>query len=91
MLTLFCAAAAVIFFLLLCVLFIIFPYDYSWRFRRSDTKKIEMIPGPKTVPFFGNILQLNVPAERKYELWVLSLCTQEDTKLAHKYTVLLLL
>jgi hypothetical protein len=63
MLTLLCAVAALIIFIL-CILFIVFPYDYSWKFRRSDTKKIEMIPGPKTLPFFGNILQFNVPAER---------------------------
>jgi hypothetical protein len=73
MLTLFCAVAALIIFLLLCILSIVFPYDYSWKLRRSDTKKIEMIPGPKTMPFFGNILMFNVPPDRTYKLGVLSL------------------
>jgi hypothetical protein len=68
MLTLICAAAVVAIILLLGILVIVFPYDYSWLLRISDTKKIERIPGPKTVPFFGNILMFNVPPERKYQL-----------------------
>ena len=69
MLTLVCAAAVVGVTLLLGILVIIFPYDYSWLLRISDMKKIERIPGPKTVPFFGNILMFNVPPERKCQ-WV---------------------
>jgi hypothetical protein len=68
MLALVCAAAVGAVTLLLGILIIIFPYDYSWLLRISDTKKIERIPGPKTVPFFGNILMFNVPPERKCQL-----------------------
>lgn len=68
MLTLVCAAAVVGVTLLLGILIIIFPYDYSWLLRISDTKKIERIPGPKTVPFFGNILMFNVAPERKCQI-----------------------
>lgn len=64
MLTLVCEAAFVGVTLLLGILIIIFPYDYSWLLRISDTKKIERIPGPKTVPFFGNMLMFSVPPEQ---------------------------
>ncbi|PNF41728.1 hypothetical protein B7P43_G03434 [Cryptotermes secundus] len=64
MLTLICAVVALVIFLVLWILFIVFPYDYSWILRRSDTEKIELIPGPKTVPFFGNILKFNVPGDQ---------------------------
>lgn len=64
MLTLFCAVVALVIFLAFCILATVFPYDYSWNLRRSDTKKIEMIPGPKTVAFFGNILKFNVPPDQ---------------------------
>ncbi|KAJ4450148.1 hypothetical protein ANN_01555 [Periplaneta americana] len=51
-------------FLLLVILAIVFPYDYTWMFRKADSKKIEMIPGPKPMPLFGNILLFNVPAHQ---------------------------
>jgi hypothetical protein len=91
MLMLFCAVAALIIFLILCILLIVFPYDYSWKFRRSDTKKIEMIPGPKTLPFFGNILQFNVPPDRTYKFRAFSQCTEDEFKFAHKLRATLFL
>ncbi|KDR14497.1 cytochrome P450 4c3-like [Zootermopsis nevadensis] len=51
---------------LVVAFFAVFPYGWKWFFRRSDIKKVNMIPGPKTVPIFGNILLFNVPEE---ELW----------------------
>jgi hypothetical protein len=47
-------------FLLIAAAHIVFSYDWKWHLRRSDCKKINMIPGPKPVPFFGNIFLLNV-------------------------------
>jgi hypothetical protein len=50
-------------FLLVATFHIVFYYDWKWSFRRSDCKKINMMPGPKPVPFFGNILLFNVPEQ----------------------------
>lgn len=50
---------------LVVAFFAVFPYGWKWFFRRSDIKKVNMIPGPKTVPIFGNILLFNVPEEGK--------------------------
>jgi hypothetical protein len=67
MLALFCVTVALVIFLLLGILLIVFPYDYSWTLRISDKKKIEMLPGPRPVPFFGNILMFNIPPNRMYK------------------------
>jgi len=63
-------------FVAVAVFHIVFHYDWSWLRRRSDCKKIDLIPGPKTVPFFGNVLLLYLPEEGKCLLNSVTKCSQ---------------
>jgi hypothetical protein len=54
-------ALGVILFLAVAVFHLVFYYDWKWFCRKSDCKKIDMIPGPKPFPFFGNLFVFNVP------------------------------
>jgi hypothetical protein len=46
----------------------VLPYGWTWLRRKSDCKKIDMIPGPKTFPLIGNLLLFHVPEESKSAL-----------------------
>lgn len=48
-------------FLVVAMFHVVFLYNWRWLFRRADCTKIDMIPGPKQVPFFGNIFLLKQP------------------------------
>jgi hypothetical protein len=63
-------------FVAVAVFHAVFFYDWTWLRRRSDCKKIDMIPGPKTVPFFGNVLLLHLPEESKCFLGSVTKCSQ---------------
>jgi len=52
-------------FLFFAAWHITFYYEWRWLFRRSDCKKINKMPGPKPIPFFGNIFLFNIPQEGK--------------------------
>ena len=58
-------ALGIIVFVPVAVFHVFFYYNWSWLCRRSDRKKIDMIPGPKPFPFFGNMLELILPPEGK--------------------------
>jgi hypothetical protein len=54
-------AVGIIVLVAVAVLNFVFCYNWAWLYRMSEFKKIDMIPGPKTVPLFGNILQFYGP------------------------------
>jgi hypothetical protein len=54
-------AAGTLIFLVAATFHVVFLYNWRWLFRRADCMKIDMIPGPKQVPFFGNIFLLKQP------------------------------
>jgi hypothetical protein len=69
-------AVGTLIFLVVAMFHVVFLYNWRWLFRRADCTKIDMIPGPKQVPFFGNIFLLKQPEGGKclipsliYEFW----------------------
>jgi hypothetical protein len=48
-------------FIVVAMFHVVFLYNWRWLFRRADCTKIDLIPGPKQVPFFGNIFLLKQP------------------------------
>jgi hypothetical protein len=68
----------IIVFVAVALLHVVLSYDWSWLRRRSDCKKIDLIPGPKTLPFFGNVFLFHVPEESK--------CLRKCHKLITKFT-----
>jgi len=71
-------ALGIIVFFAVALFLVVFPQDWSWLRRRSDCKKINLIPGPKTVPFFGNGLQFYLPEESKCLLRSVTKCSQNS-------------
>jgi hypothetical protein len=61
MLDLVLSAMGTLIFIVVAMFHVVFLYNWRWLFRRADCKKIDMIPGPKQVPFFGNIFLLKQP------------------------------
>ena len=72
-------ALGIIVFVAVAVFHFVLSYDWSWLRRRSDCKKIDLIPGPKTLPFFGNVFLLYVPEESK--------CLRKCHKVLTKFTI----
>jgi len=69
-------ALGIIVFIAFAVFHVVFYYNWSWIYRRSECKKIDLIPGPKTLPFFGNMLLFYVPEESKCLLECVTKCSQ---------------
>jgi hypothetical protein len=59
-------------FLVVAMFHVVFLYNWRWLFRRADCTKIDMIPGPKQVPFFGNIFLLKQPEGGKCSVCLLT-------------------
>jgi hypothetical protein len=45
---------------------VFFPYNDDKVLKSADPEVIKKIPGPKGLPFLGNILMFNVPRESKF-------------------------
>jgi hypothetical protein len=58
-------ALGIILFLVVAVFRAVFSYNWTWLCRRADCKKIDKIPGPKPIPFFGNMFLFILPEEGK--------------------------
>lgn len=57
-------AAVVVF--ALCVFLIVVPHNFDPVLKSADPEVIKRIPGPKCIPYLGNILIFNVPCESKF-------------------------
>ncbi|GFG30378.1 hypothetical protein Cfor_12948 [Coptotermes formosanus] len=63
-------ALGIILFLVVAVFRAVFSYNWTWLCRRADCKKIDKIPGPKPIPFFGNMFLFILPEEELSKLFL---------------------
>jgi hypothetical protein len=50
----------------MCVLLIVIPHNFDPVLMSADPEVIKKIPGPKCIPYLGNVLIFNVPCESKF-------------------------
>jgi hypothetical protein len=59
-----CIAAVIVF--ALCVFLIVVPHNLDPVLMSADPEVIKRIPGPRCIPYLGNVLIFNIPIESKF-------------------------
>jgi hypothetical protein len=57
---------AVVILLAICLLLIVVPHNEDPVLMSADPQVIKRIPGPRSLPYLGNVLMFNVPRESKF-------------------------
>jgi hypothetical protein len=57
---------AVVILLAICVFLIMIPYNQDPVLKSADPQVIKRIPGPRSLPYLGDVLVFNVPRESKF-------------------------
>jgi hypothetical protein len=56
---------AVVILLSVCVFLIVLPHNPDPVLKSADPEVIKKIPGPRSIPYLGNVLVFNVPRESR--------------------------